>query len=140
MTSQTSPQDTTENTPQRSTQETNGAAAVVAQYIAAWNETDATVRRVLVREVFADDAAYADPMFAARGHDEVDAMIAGVHVAYPGCRFVATGTPAEHHDRLLWHWDLVQPDGVTPVAHGLDVAVLAADGRLADVTGFFDAA
>lgn len=127
-------------TTQTPTPQADRAQALVAQYIATWNETDAAARHALVREVFADDTAYADPMFAARGHDEVDVMIAGVHSAYPGCRFVATGSVEEHHDRLLWHWDLVGPDGVTPVAHGLDVAVLAADGRLADVTGFFHAA
>lgn len=111
-------------------------AEVVQRYLAAWNTPDAAARRPLVEAAFAPGVRYADPMFAASGHDEVDAMVAGVHTAYAGCRFVATGDVEAYHDRLLWHWSLVRPDG-TPVAHGLDVAVVDADGRLTEVTGFF---
>ena len=115
---------------------TTTPAVVVERYFAAWNEPDAAARRRLVEAAFAPGATYADPLFAARGHDEVDAMVAGVHTAYAGCRFVATGEVEQSHDRLLWHWSLVRPDG-TPVAHGLDVAVVDGDGRLTDVSGFF---
>ena len=40
-----------------------------------------------------------------------------------------------HHDTLRYGWELVGPDG-TVVAIGLDVGVLADDGRLRRVNGF----
>ena len=118
------------------TTSTTTPAAVVERYLAAWNEPDAAARRPLVEAAFAPGITYADPMFAARGHDEVDAMVGGVHTAYAGCRFALTGEVESSHNRLLWHWSLVRPDG-TAVAHGLDVAVVDTDGRLTDVSGFF---
>jgi hypothetical protein len=41
-----------------------------------------------------------------------------------------------HHDQLRFAWQVVGPDGSVPVA-GIDVGVLAPDGRLERITGFF---
>ena len=34
---------------------------------------------------------YTDPVFAASGHDEIDAMVGGFHQQFPGLIFVRTG-------------------------------------------------
>lgn len=111
---------------------------VVDGYFAMWNETDPRRRRELIAATWSGDATYVDPMFAATGHDALDGMVAAVHQQFPAYRFQLTGTVDSHHNRARWSWELAGPDGGPPVAAGLDVAVLAPDGRLAQVTGFIE--
>ncbi len=113
--------------------------AVVAGYFDLWNETDASARRAALAATWADDASYRDPLLAAEGYDALDAMIAAVHARYPGHRFGLTSAIDAYPGRARWGWLLAGPDG-TPVVAGLDVAVLADDGRLRSVTGFFEGA
>jgi hypothetical protein len=109
---------------------------VVDRYFAVWNETEPARRRELIASTWAPDAYYVDPLFEAQGGDALDATVAGVHSHYPGHRFQQVGQVDTHHDRARWAWELVGPDGA-PVAAGVDFAVLAGDGRLRQVTGFF---
>ena len=62
-------------------------------------------------------------------HDEVE--------QFPGYRFRQTSPVDVHHDRARWGWELVSAEGVPYVA-GVDYALLDADGRLREVTGFFE--
>ncbi len=111
---------------------------VVDSYFAVWNETDANQRRAAIEAALVPEASYLDPTLAAQGHAELDAMVARVQHRFPGHRFRLTGAVDHHHDRLRWSWDLVGPDGGPPVVSGVDFAVLAPDGRLREVTGFFE--
>ena len=110
---------------------------IVDKYLAAWNERDAGARRAAVEAAFAPHAAYKDPLMQGAGHEGLDAMIAGAQGHFPGMRFVLSGTPVSHNDMVRFSWTLGAP-GVDPVARGTDMAVVAADGRLASVTGFLD--
>jgi len=112
---------------------------VVVGYFDLWNETDAAARRAALGATWTADASYRDPLLAAEGYDALDAMIAAVHAQYPGHRFQLTGAIDAYPGRVRWGWALAGPDG-TPIVAGLDVAVLADDGRLRSVTGFFEAA
>ena len=111
---------------------------VVESYFAMWNETDAARRRQAIEAAWSEDASYIDPMFAAEGPDALDAMVAGVHQQFPGHRFRLSGAVDVHHDRARWGWELAGPAGGPPIAAGVDFAVLAPDGRLREVTGFFE--
>jgi SnoaL-like domain len=113
---------------------------VVDGYFAMWNETDPAARRRTIQATWTADARYVDPMFAAQGADELDALVVGVHEHYPGHRFRRIGAVDSHRDRARWAWELypVNPEGTPPIASGVDFAVLAADGRLREVTGFFE--
>jgi hypothetical protein len=113
-------------------------ATTVENYFAVWNETDPTRRRSLIEAAWTPDASYLDPMFAADGPDGLDALVDGVHQQFPGHRFHLIGAIDAHHDRARWGWALVGPDGGAPVAAGVDFALLAPDGRLRAVTGFFE--
>ncbi len=64
-------------------------------------------------------------------------MVGGAQAQFPGHRFRPTGAIDAHHDWARWGWELVGPDGGATVAAGVDVAVLAPDGRLRAVTVFF---
>jgi hypothetical protein len=110
---------------------------VVDGYFAMWNESDPNRRRAVTSATWSKDASYIDPLFAADGHDALDAMVNAVHEQFPGHRFRLTGAVDAHHDRARWGWELAGPDGSPPVAVGVDFAVLAPDGRLQQVTGFF---
>jgi hypothetical protein len=110
---------------------------IVDGYFEMWNETDPARRREVITATWAPGAGYVDPMFAADGHDALDTMVAAVHQRFPGHRFRLTEAADGHHDRARWGWELAGPDG--PVAAGVDFAVLDAEGRLREVTGFFAA-
>ncbi|MGI8856143.1 MAG: nuclear transport factor 2 family protein [Thermomicrobiales bacterium] len=110
---------------------------VVDGYFAMWNEIDPLRRRAVTATTWSREASYVDPMFAADGHEGLDALVAAVHEQFPGYRFRLTGAIDSHHDRARWDWELAAPDGSPPVAAGVDFALLAPDGRLRAVTGFF---
>lgn len=121
--------------------ESNGATpidGVVDGYFAMWNGTDPARRREVIEATWTPDASYVDPMFDAEGLDALDTMVAGVHEQFPGHRFRPTGTVDVHNDRARWGWELIRPDDGTTVVAGVDFAVLAPDGRLREVTGFFE--
>ena len=111
---------------------------VVDGYFAMWNETDQARRREVIEATWTSDASYVDPMFDAEGQDALDAMVAGVNEQFLGHRFRPTGTVDVHNDRVRWGWELAGPGDGSTVFSGVDFAVLAADGRLREVTGFFE--
>ena len=106
-------------------------------YFTMWNEADPQRRRAAIAASWTDDASYVDPMFTAQGHDGLEQLAAGAQQQFPGHRFRRTTPVDAHHDRARWGWDLVGPDG-TPVVVGVDYALLAEDGRIREITGFFD--
>src|SRR5262245_8679071 len=112
--------------------------AVVAGYIATWNETDPERRRALVADTFATDATYLDPVQAGDGHAGIDEMIAAAQQQFPGHRFELSAGPDDHNDRVRFAWDLVNGEG--KVVTGIDYATVADDGRLRAVTGFLEPA
>lgn len=114
-------------------------AAIARHYLAAWNERAPAARRAQVAQVFAADASYLDPLMQGAGIDGIDAMIGAAQQQFQDHRFVLRGTPDGHNDVVRFGWTLHAPDGKA-VAHGLDVATVTLDGRLADVTGFLDQA
>lgn len=115
------------------------AASIASRYLATWNETDAARRQTLIAETFTSDAAYVDPMLACDGgHEAINAMIGAVQQQFAGLRFALRGQQDGHHDVVRFSWSLGPPQD-KPVAHGTDVVVVAADGRIQRVTGFLDA-
>jgi hypothetical protein len=64
-------------------------------------------------------------------------MIVAVQERFPGHRFRRTGDVESHHDRVRFTWDLAPEDGAAVVS-GTDFGIVAANSRLAAITGFFD--
>src|SRR4051794_4145347 len=110
---------------------------LVDTYFAAWNEPDRTARLALAAQVFTDDAHYVDPLSDVTGHDALVDMVDTVRGQFPGATLERTGEIDAHHNLLRFPWHAVGDDGSVIVA-GLDVAVLAPDGRLTAVAGFFE--
>jgi hypothetical protein len=109
---------------------------IIDAYFAMWNEEDAGGRRGLIETAWVRDGSYVDPLLEAKGHDGLDAMVAGVHTQFPGQKFRRTTAIDAHHDRARFGWELAAPDGSVTVA-GLDVACFAPDGKLSSIAGFF---
>lgn len=110
---------------------------LIEKYLQGWNETDPLRRRALIEDVYAEHAAYVDPMVEARGWEAIDATIAAVQHMFPGHVFRLDGEVDAHHDIARFHWHLAQPGADEPLVIGFDVAALD-DGRIRQVHGFLD--
>jgi len=116
--------------------EATRAASLVDAYLAAFSAPDDDERANLVTRAWAPDGHFADPLFAATGHDELIALAASVPELYPGHRFARTSGIDLHHDHARYTWVFEAADG-TPVIEGVDVAQIGAADRLVRVIGFF---
>ena len=112
-------------------------AEIAKRYVRVWNENDPVRRRTLIEQTFTPQASYIDPIMQSVGYDAMDAMIATAQSQSCGMHFSVSGRPDGHHDFVRFSWDL-GPGNAESVAAGTDVAVMAADGRIEQVTGFID--
>ncbi|EIM02367.1 polyketide cyclase [Rhodanobacter thiooxydans] len=110
---------------------------LIEKYLQGWNETDPLRRRTLIEDVYAEHAAYVDPMVEARGWEAIDATIAAVQNMFPGHLFRLAGEVDAHHDIARFHWHLAEPGAADPLVIGFDVVVLDY-GRIRQVHGFLD--
>ncbi len=112
-------------------------ANIAERYIAMWNETDAARRRQIIAGLWTDSGRYVDPLMSGDGPSGIDAMVQGVQARFPGFRFKLIGKVDGHNGHLRFGWEL--GDGVNPApVAGIDVGVVAPDGRLQSITGFID--
>jgi hypothetical protein len=110
---------------------------IARRYITMWNETDEAALRVLVAELFTDDARYVDPIVEVAGHDAIAATVAAVQRQFAGLTFRLAGDVDAHHRQARFSWEL-GPAGDEALIVGFDVAEQDEDGRLALVLGFLD--
>ena len=104
-------------------------------YLTMLNELDADKRIALVAQVFTPDAEWVDPPLESSGHAGISDMVATIYQHYPAHNFRRTSAVDAHHDVVRFSWDLVGPDD-TVAFSGLDVVLLADDGRIRRITGF----
>lgn len=112
------------------------ATAAVDRYLAALNDPDPDTRRRRIAQAWTPDGGITDPPLAGQGHAGLAEVGDALHAGYPGHAFRRTSAVDSHHDRYRVAWELVAPDG-SVVTSGLDTGVLADDGRVGQVTGFF---
>ena len=116
----------------------SNAKTLVDRYFTMWNEPNADERRAVISKLWSDEAVSVDPVAHVTGHAEIGAMVSKFQEDYPGHTFALTGDIVEHHDRLRFHWRMLDPQGEVQLS-GLDCVRLSGDGRIADLAGFFDA-
>jgi SnoaL-like domain len=111
--------------------------ATVDAYVAMFNETDDARRLELTRRAFADDGSFVDPMFSASGGPQaISEVIGGAQAQFPGHVLTRTSGIDAHHAVVRFSWQLADEDGTVTVP-GLDIGVIAEDGRLSRIAGFF---
>ena len=108
------------------------------KYIAMWNETDPSARRVLIDEVWSTGGRYIDPLAEVAGRDQIDAVIAAAQDQFAGMTFRLAGPVDAHHDQARFTWHLGPAGAAEPVVVGFDVAVLNGGGQIRSVYGFLD--
>jgi hypothetical protein len=111
-------------------------AALVDAHLAAFSAPDAATRRSLIEQAWAPTGHFADPLFAATGHVEIDALAASVPGLYPDHVFTRTSGIDLHHDHARYTFAFTAPDG-TVVVDGVEVAQVGVEERLVRVIGFF---
>ena len=110
--------------------------STVDTYLEMWNETDLARRAQHIARAWTEHGRYVDPQLQAEGHPALGEMVSAVQAKFPGHRFRRTSGVDVHHDHLRFAWELAAPNGIILVA-GLDVGIVAPDGRLEQITGFF---
>ena len=116
--------------------DTTALAMTVDTHLAGYCEPDATARRRLLEQVWADDAKLIDPPLEGTGVEAIADLVDVILTHYPAHRFVRTTACDTHHDVVRYGWELRAPDGAVAVS-GLDVAELNAAGRITRIVGFF---
>jgi hypothetical protein len=142
--------------------ETRAEAAkqLADRYMALWNEPDADRRRRMIAELWTQDGSQilqppqemreiaASPgiglaaTLEARRHSELQARATTSYehwVGSEGLSFRARDDAQRLGDVVEFHWEVVAEDGSTAAA-GLNVIILAADGRVQRNYTFVDGA
>ena len=110
--------------------------STVDTHLAGYCEPDAGRRLELLADGVGPDGQLIDPPFDGTGHDGIAEMVDAVLGHYPAHTFRRTSGVDAHHAFARYGWELVAPDGTVAVA-GTDVVTLDADGRIAEIVGFF---
>lgn len=113
-------------------------SVIVNNYLAVWNETDASVRRQKIDELWAKDGVYVDPLMSVSGPDAFDQAIGSIQGQFKGLKFVRGNVFDDHHNIARFTWNLAPSEDAEPIAIGFDVVIVGEDGRIQSVYGFID--
>jgi hypothetical protein len=109
---------------------------VVATYGSAWNEPDASKRRSLLDTSWAEEGVYQDPLGRAEGRAALVAHIGEFQQNMPGLTIEASSGVDTYGRVFRFSWVVKDANGNVAL-EGMDFGEIAADGRVASITGFF---
>lgn len=112
-------------------------AATVDAWFAMWSEPKTAERWRELDRIAAPDITMQDRFSAVSGIEEVRAHLDAVHQHMPGYVLRRSGDVKHCQGQVLVDWT-ASGDGKPPAA-GTNLFVLAADGRVQSVTGFWSA-
>lgn len=116
--------------------ENNACKNTWETYTQSWSEIDTAKRLQLFEQCLSHDCVYTDPLIQATGYEQLAGYMTGLQKNVPGVRFVTTDFQ-NHHDRSLTHWNMVDSNG-NVLSQGASYGVYGTDGRLMQMTGFFE--
>jgi SnoaL-like domain len=111
------------------------ADSVWDRYAAIWS-LDAAARAGQLPACVTGDVTYCDPNGLLRGWQALSDYMGAFQDSVPAGSFRIRSV-LHHHDRSLARWTLRGPD-LRAMQTGTSFGLLADDGRLQAVTGFFD--
>jgi hypothetical protein len=106
-------------------------------YQSAWSDVSAGQRQKMLDDSVAPDCVYTDPVSVSRGHRELAAKMQATQRNFPGATF-RNDKFAQHHGQAISNWTMFNGSG-TAIFTGTSYARYGVDGRLAQMTGFFEA-
>jgi hypothetical protein len=109
---------------------------LVDRYFDSLNELDDKRRRDFTKLVWAHNGKFGTPYGEVQGIDAIDALVAGVHKAFPDAIVRRTTKIDGFGNYLRWGFTLSDGNGI-PILSGVDFAIVQ-NGRLQLVMGFFD--
>ena len=115
---------------------TTALTEILQAYADAWGDIEPSKRQELLDKSWSEDGVYRDPTGEAAGKTAWMAHIAGFHASMPGHEMRLTSGASEHHGHIYFSWRLTNPQGEV-VTDGVDFGTLDADGRIAQIVGFF---
>jgi hypothetical protein len=110
--------------------------ALWQRYARIWSSEPA-IRASELQACLSDTCSYCDVNGVLDGRERLSAYMGGFQNSVKGGRFEILSV-IHHHDRTLAEWRLVGSNGAV-LQTGRSFATLAGDGRLQNITGFFDA-
>lgn len=116
-----------------------GLESTIDAYLAAWNETDPARRAMLLEQCWSDEGLFADSMGSAEGRAGLEAYIAAAQRFMPGARLERLGPASLVLDRARVAWRAAGADGAV-LGQGVHFVELGCDGRIARLSGFWEAA
>jgi hypothetical protein len=123
---------------------TENLVAAEDSFLAAWNTYQAAWSRVsdgerqrMLDESVAPDCVYTDPASVSHGHRELTAKMQTTQRNFPGATF-RNDKFAHHHGEAVSDWTMFDGNG-RAIFTGTSYARYDGDGRLARMTGFFEA-
>jgi uncharacterized protein YndB with AHSA1/START domain len=119
-----------------SSTEQGDLAAKADLWMSVWGESDAG-KRAAALDAASDDVTFHDRYSALFGKADVDAHAAAAAVHMPGVRLFRAGDVLASHGTALVRFEARKDGGV--VGKGTNVMRFAPDGRIAAVTGFWEA-
>lgn len=111
-------------------------ADTLDQWFEAWAETDPGRRRKLLEACTTEAVTMRDNYSNLSGRDQLEQHIVMCHIHMPGAKSRRTGEPKQCQGTAIVDWAATGADG-NPQGQGTNVVQLAADGRIASVTGFW---
>lgn len=118
------------------TTDTQTITDLIDEHLATWAEPDNDRRLERIAACWAADGSLVDPPLDGHGHDGISALMGAMQDHYPDHTFVRMSDVDTHHDTFRVAWELRGPDGAAALS-GIDVGLLAADGKLRRISGFF---
>lgn len=112
------------------------AAATVDRWFAAWSNPDTATRERALSAIGTVGIDFHDRFSCITGDDELRAHLAAVHRFMPGLRLERRGDVRHCQWHVLADWVALAGDGQER-GRGTNLFVLDADGRIAEVTGFW---
>jgi hypothetical protein len=106
------------------------------RYARIWSSAPA-VRTTELETCLADGCSYCDINGRIEGREALSDYMGGFQQSVKGGKFEIRSV-IHHHDRMLAEWRLLGPDDAV-LQTGRSFATAASDGRLMNITGFFDA-
>jgi SnoaL-like domain len=106
------------------------------RYETAWNERNATQRRALLDQCWAQSGVYTDPTAQTHSRHALCDHLGAFLDGNPGHALRVVSGVDEHHGQVRFEWQVLDAGGAVAIA-GMSHGHVGDDGLIVRMTGFF---